>query len=48
MVRMERYILESDLRALVEALRSSARTARWPEGDAGAEGMPPDEIQQHP
>ena len=48
MVRMERYILESDLRALDEALRFSARTARCPEGDTGAEGMPPDEIQQHP
>lgn len=35
-------------RALDEALRFSARTARWPEGDSGAEGMPPDEIQQHP
>jgi hypothetical protein len=47
-VRKERYILESDLRALDEALRFSARAARWPEGDTGAEGMPPDEIQQHP
>jgi hypothetical protein len=48
MVREERYILESDLRALDEALRFSARTARWPEGDTDAEGMAPDEIQQHP
>jgi hypothetical protein len=48
MVREEHYILESDLRALDEALRFSARKARWPEGDSGAEGMPPDEIQQHP
>jgi hypothetical protein len=47
-MRKERYILESDLRALDEALRFSARAARWPEGDTGAEGMPPDEIQQHP
>jgi hypothetical protein len=48
MVRKERYILESDLRALDEALRFSARAARWPEGDTGAEGIAPDEIQQHP
>jgi hypothetical protein len=40
----ERYILESDLRALDEALRFSAGAARWPEGDTGAEGIPPDEI----
>jgi hypothetical protein len=44
----ERDILEGDLRALDEALRFSARAARWPEGDTGAEGLPPDEIQQHP
>jgi hypothetical protein len=37
--------LESDLGALDEALRYSARTARWPEGDTGAEGKPPHEIQ---
>jgi hypothetical protein len=47
-VRKEGPILESDLGALDEALRYSARTARWPEGDTGAEGKPPDEIQQHP
>lgn len=40
--------LESDLGALDEALRYSARTARWPEGDTGAEGKPPHEIQQDP
>ncbi len=44
----ERFTLESDLRALDEALRFSARTARWPKGDTGVEGIPPDEIQQHP
>jgi hypothetical protein len=48
LVRKERSILESDLRALDEALRFSARAARWPEGDTGTEGMPPDEIEQHP
>lgn len=48
MARKERNILESDLGALDEALRYSARTARWPEGDTGTQGMPPDEIQQHP
>jgi hypothetical protein len=48
MVRKERFTLESDLRALDEALRFSARAARWPEGDTGTEGKPPDEIQQHP
>jgi hypothetical protein len=48
MVRKERFTLESDLRALDEALRFSARAARWPEGDTGAGGIPPDEIQQHP
>ena len=37
--------LESDLGALDEALRYSARTARWPEGDTGAEGNPSHEIQ---
>jgi hypothetical protein len=37
--------LESDLGALDEALRYSARTARWPEGVTGAEGNPPHEIQ---
>jgi hypothetical protein len=37
-VRKERHILESDLRALDATLRFSARTARWPEGDTGAEG----------
>jgi hypothetical protein len=47
-VRKERDIPEGDLRALDEALRFSARAARWPEGDTGAEGMPPDEIRQHP
>lgn len=39
--------LEADLRALDEALRFSARAARWPEGDTGNEGIPPDEIQRH-
>jgi hypothetical protein len=48
MVRKERFTLESDLRALDEALRFGARAARWPEGDTGAGGIPPDEIQQHP
>ena len=48
MVRKERDILEDDLRALDEALRFSARAARWPEGDTGAEGMAPDAIRQHP
>lgn len=38
--------LETDLRALDEALRFSARAARWPDGDTGAEGIPPDEIQK--
>jgi hypothetical protein len=38
--------LEADLRALDEALRFSARAARWPEGDTGNEGIPPDEIQK--
>jgi hypothetical protein len=47
-VRKVDHILESDLGALDEALRYSARIARWPEGDTGAEGKRPDEIQQHP
>ena len=47
-MRKERQILESDLLALDEALRFSARAARWPEGDTGAEGIAPDEIRQHP
>ena len=48
MVRKERFHPGSDLRALDEALRFSARAARWPEGDTGAEGIPPDATQQHP
>ena len=39
--------LDADLRALDEALRFSARAARWPDGDTGNEGIPPDEIQKH-
>ena len=39
-MRKEGHILESDLGALDEALRYSARTARWPEGHTGAEGKP--------
>ena len=33
--------------ALDEALMFSARAARWPEGDTGNEGIPPDETRQH-
>jgi hypothetical protein len=38
---------ETHLQALDEALRFSARSARWSDGNRGAEGIPPEEIQRH-
>jgi hypothetical protein len=41
-------VLESDLKALDEALRVSAKAAGWEEEDPSVEGIIPDYLQPHP
>jgi hypothetical protein len=47
-VRKEGHILGKRPWSTRRGAPYSARTARWPEGDTGAEGKPPHEIQRHP